>query len=85
MSQENRTVRWFYHSVPFIILLFLCWSLQISVGVYLISVAGLGTQLSIFYHLHNLEMVYAIMLIMGFTGLFVDSVLKYMGNKTKER
>ena len=47
MSQENRTVRWFYHSVPFIILLFLCWSLQISVGVYLISMAGLGTQLSI--------------------------------------
>ena len=63
----------------------LCWSLQISAGVYLISVAGLGTQLSIFYHLHNLEMVYAIMLIMGFTGLFVDSVLKYMGNKTKEK
>jgi len=63
----------------------LCWSLQISMGVYLISVAGLGTQLSIFYHLHNLEMVYAIMLIMGFTGLFVDSVLKYMGNKIKER
>nr|QNO57396.1 hypothetical protein MLPLCDNK_00018 [Methanosarcinales archaeon ANME-1 ERB7] len=62
----------------------LCWSLQISAG-YQISMAGLGGQLSIFYHLHNLEMVYAIMLIMGFTGLFVDSVLKYMGNKTKER
>jgi ABC-type nitrate/sulfonate/bicarbonate transport system permease component len=62
----------------------LCWSLQIIAG-YQISVAGLGTQLSIFYHLHNLEMVYAIMLIMGFTGLFVDSVLKYMGNKIKER
>jgi len=24
-------------------------------------------------------------LIMGFTGLFVDRVLKYLGNKTKEK
>ena len=63
----------------------LCWSLQISAGVYLISVAGLGTQLAMCYHLHNTDMMYAIMLIMGFTGLFVDSVLKYMGNKIKER
>nr|QNO57865.1 hypothetical protein OIIBKNPK_00001 [Methanosarcinales archaeon ANME-1 ERB7] len=53
-------------------------------GVYLISVAGLESTRDV-YHLHNTDMMYAIMLIMGFTGLFVDSVLKYMGNKTKER
>ncbi|NOR77552.1 MAG: hypothetical protein GQ523_03815 [Methanophagales archaeon] len=63
----------------------LCWSLQISGGVYLISGEGLGNQLSMCYHLHNLEMVYAIMLIMGFTGLFVDRVLKYMGDVIKEK
>lgn len=63
----------------------LCWSLQISGGIYLISGEGLGNQLSIFYHLRNLEMVYAIILILGFTGLFVDRVLKYMGYKTKEK
>jgi ABC-type nitrate/sulfonate/bicarbonate transport system permease component len=29
-----------------------------------------------------MEMMYAIMLVMGFTGLFVDRVLlKYLGNK----
>ena len=45
---------------------------------------GLGYQLSWCYHLYNMETVYAIMLIMGFTGLFVDSVLKYVGNLVKE-
>ena len=85
MSQENRTVRWFYHSIPCIILFLLCWSLQISAGVYLISVAGLGTQLAMCYHLHNTDMMYAIMLIMGFTGLFVDRVLKYAGTLVKEK
>ena len=45
---------------------------------------GLGYQLSWCYHLYNLEAVYAILLIMGFTGLFVDSVLKYAGNLVKE-
>ena len=63
----------------------LCWSLRIGGEMMFgMSGEGLGYQLSWCYHLHNMETVYAMMLIMGFTGLFVDSVLKYVGNLVKE-
>ncbi|MGB2842477.1 MAG: hypothetical protein WBC40_08395 [Halobacteriota archaeon] len=59
----------------------LCWSFRIGGDMMLgITTVGLGYQLSECYFLHNMEMMYAIMLIMGFTGLFVDRVLKYVGN-----
>lgn len=61
----------------------LCWSLRIGGEMMFgITRVGLGNLLSECYYFHNTEMVYAIMLLMGFTGLFVDRVLlKYMGNK----
>lgn len=56
----------------------LCWSFRIGGEMMLgITTVGLGYQLSECYFLHNMEMMYAIMLVMGFTGLFVDRVLKY--------
>ena len=59
----------------------LCWSFRIGGEMMLgITTVGLGYQLSQCYFLHNMEMMYAIMLLMGFTGLFVDRVLKYVGN-----
>jgi ABC-type nitrate/sulfonate/bicarbonate transport system permease component len=59
----------------------LCFSFRIGVErTFGMTTMGLGYQLSIFHSLHNTEMMYAIMLIMGFTGLFVDRVLKYVGN-----
>ena len=58
----------------------LCWALRIGGEIVEISGDGLGPKLSQCYFLHNMEMVYAIMLVMGFTGLFVDRVLKYVGN-----
>ena len=59
----------------------LCFSFRIGGEAMLgITTVGLGYQLSQYYYLHNTEMIYAIMLIMGFTGLFVDRVLKYVGN-----
>ncbi len=57
----------------------LCWSLRIG-GEMMLGITGIGYQLSQCYFLHNMEIMYAIMLIMGFTGLFVDRVLKYVGN-----
>ena len=59
----------------------LCWAFQIG-GEMMFGIArvGLGNLLSECYLLHNTEMMYAIMLLMGFTGLFVDRVLKYVGN-----
>ena len=57
----------------------LCFSFRI--GGEVITNVGLGYQLfAKYYYLHNMEMIYAIMLLMGFTGLFVDRVLKYVGN-----
>ena len=57
----------------------LCFSFRI--GGEVITKVGLGYQLfAKYYYLHNMEMIYAIMLVMGFTGLFVDRVLKYVGN-----
>ena len=53
--------------------------------MFRISNTGIGSQLLMCYNLHNMEMVYAIMLIMGFTGLFVDRVLKYAGTLVKEK
>ena len=59
----------------------LCWALRIGVEAMLgISNRGIGHILSKYAYFHNVEMVYAIMLLMGFTGLFVDRVLKYVGN-----
>ena len=64
----------------------LCYSFRIGVEEMLgMSTGGIGYQLSMCYHLHNIEMMYAIMLIMGFTGLFVDRVLKYAGTLVKEK
>ena len=57
----------------------LCWSFRIG-GEMTFGITGIGYQLSQCYLLHNMEMMYAIMLIMGFTGLFVDRALKYVGN-----
>ena len=61
----------------------LCFSFRIGGEMMLgITTMGLGRLLSECYYFHNTEMMYAIMLIMGFTGLFVDRVLlKYLGNK----
>ena len=59
----------------------LCWALRIGVeAMPRISNRGIGCILSKYAYFHNVEMVYAIMLLMGFTGLFVDRVLKYVGN-----
>ena len=63
----------------------LCWSSRIGGAMFGISNAGIGSQLLMCYNLHNMEMAYAIMLIMGFTGLFVDRVLKYAGTLVKEK
>jgi ABC-type nitrate/sulfonate/bicarbonate transport system permease component len=57
----------------------LCFSFRI--GGEVITHVGLGYQLfAKYYYLHNMAVVYAVMLVMGFTGLFVDRVLKYVGN-----
>ena len=60
----------------------LCWAFRIGVEAMLgITNRGIGHILSKYAYFHNVEMVYAIMLLMGFTGLFVDRVLlKYVGN-----
>ena len=53
--------------------------------IYGMAIGGMGYQFSMFCHLHNVEMMYAIMLVMGFTGLFIDRVLlKYAGNLVKK-
>ena len=53
--------------------------------IYGMAIGGIGYQFSIFCHLHNVEMMYAIMLVMGFTGLFIDRVLiKYTGILVKK-
>jgi len=61
----------------------LCFSFRIGGEMMFgITRVGLGNLLSECYYFHNTEMMYAIMLLMGFTGLFVDRVLlKYVGNK----
>ena len=59
----------------------LCWAFRIGVEAMLgMTNRGIGHILSKYAYFHNVEMVYAIMLLMGFTGLFVDRVLKYVGN-----
>ena len=67
----------------------LCWALRIGVeAIPGISNRGIGYILSKYAYFHNVEMMYAILLAMGFTGLFVDRVLKYVGNvaiRKKER
>ena len=47
---------------------------------------GIGHILSKYAYFHNVEMIYAIMLLMGFTGLFVDRVLlKSLSEKYKNK
>jgi len=61
----------------------LCFSFRIG-GEAMLGITTMGgighILLNYAYFLHNTEMMYAIMLLMGFTGLFVDRVLKYVGN-----
>jgi len=50
------------------------------------TIMGMGYQFSMFCNLHNVEMMYAIMLLMGFSGLFIDRVLlKYAGNLIQKK
>jgi ABC-type nitrate/sulfonate/bicarbonate transport system permease component len=60
----------------------LCFSFRIGVEAMLgiTTMGGIGHILLNYAYFHNTEMIYAIMLLMGFTGLFVDRVLKYVGN-----
>ena len=60
----------------------LCFSFRIGGEVMLgiSTMGGIGHILLNYAYFNNTEMMYAIMLIMGFTGLFVDRVLKYVGN-----
>ncbi len=54
--------------------------------IYRTTIMGMGYQFSMFCDLHNVEMMHAIMLLMGFTGLFIDRVLlKYAGNLIKKK
>jgi len=49
------------------------------------TIMGMGYQFSMSCDLHNVEMMYAIMLLMGFSGLFIDRVLiKYAGILVKK-
>jgi len=61
----------------------LCWAFRIGVEAMLgISNRGIGYILSKYVYFNETGMMDAIMLLMGFTGLFVDRVLlKYLGNK----
>jgi ABC-type nitrate/sulfonate/bicarbonate transport system permease component len=61
----------------------LCFSFRIGVEAMpgISTMGGIGYILSKYAYFHNMERMYAIMLLMGFTGLFVDRVLKYVGNK----
>lgn len=53
--------------------------------LYGTTIMGMGYQFSMSCDLHNVEMMYAIMLLMGFSGLFIDRVLlKYAGNLIKK-
>lgn len=54
--------------------------------IFRTSFVGMGYQFSMFSDMHNVEMMYAIMLLMGFTGLFIDRVLlKYAGNLIEKK
>ncbi len=58
----------------------LCFSFRIGAETMPgMSTSGIGYILSKYVYLHNMEMIYAIMLLMGFTGLSVDRVLKHFG------
>ena len=60
----------------------LCFSFRIGVEAMLgiTTMGGIGHILLNYAYFHNTEMMYTIMLLMAFTGLFVDRVLKYVGN-----
>jgi len=75
MSQENRTVRWFYHSVPFIIL-FLLWEIVARVihDPYLLppfsAVVASAFSSSLAYHLGiTLTLSLLALLIISLVGL----------------
>ena len=54
--------------------------------IFRTAIVGMGNQFSMFYDLHNVEMMYAIMLLMGFSGLFIDRVLlKYTENLIRKK
>lgn len=54
--------------------------------IYGTTIVGMGCQFSMFYNLHHVELMYAIMLLMGFTGLFIDRVLiKCVGYLIKKK
>lgn len=59
----------------------LCFSFRIRVEVMFGSIVGLGGRLTEYYYWKNIEMIYSVMLLVGFTGLFIDRVLTYVGNK----
>jgi len=65
----------------------LCLSFQfIGEMMFGTTMAGMGYQFSIFSDRHIVEMKYAIMLVMGFTGVFIDRVLlKYVGNLIQKK
>jgi len=64
----------------------MCLSYQfIGEMIFRTAIGGMGSQFSWFFDLHNVEMMYAIMLLMGFSGLFIDRVLiKYAGYLVKK-
>ena len=62
----------------------LCFSFRIGF-VELTGITEIGSQLARYYFLHNMEMLYAIILCIGFTGFFVDRVLKYVGKMVERK
>lgn len=63
----------------------LCFSFRIGVEAMFEFTGGLGAQLSGYYYFGNKEMIYAVMLLLGFTGLFVDRVITYVGNEVRRK
>jgi len=65
----------------------MCLSYQfIGEMIFGITIGGIGSQFSWFIDLHIVDMMYAIMLLMGFTGLFIDRVLiKCVGYLIKKK
>lgn len=66
---------------------FMCLSFRfIGEMMFGTTIVGMGYQFSMFYDRHIVEMEYAIMLLMGFTGLFIDRVfIKCVGYLIKKK
>ena len=83
-KQETGTVRRFYHSTPFV-LLFLFWGILarlihnslILPPFSAVAVSAFSPPLASLYK--HARILLLRLLIMGFTGLFVDSVLNVCG------